>query len=173
MRAAVVLVMVIVITHMGGVAARTTMPRRVASAEIEPLVRKAISDALPANIQLKQVRLPPALSLGEGELQVALAAPLPSRTGMHPVTLLVSVSNREPIRLFAIVELTAVTMEHGGVTRGATVRVIVQQPGIIVATRGIAQANAQNGEAVTILAEGGRKILSARVIDAQTVEVSP
>ena len=147
--------------------------RRVAAAELEPLARAAISATLPEGTKLKSVRLPATMSLREGELQVALAGPLSAPTGRRAVALLISAGGERPTRLAAIAEFESQADQRSAVTRGSQVQVIVRMPGILVLTHGIAQANAACGEAVPVLADGGRKILNARVIDAKTVEVLP
>lgn len=159
----------------GSVAVAAPQPstRRVAAEELEPLARAAISAKLSAGIELKSVHLPALVNMGAGELQVALAAPLPLRPGRHSVALLVSVGSERPVHLAAIAEITSSHVAGSAIARGTNVRIVVRLPGIVVSTRGTAQASVLVGEVVQVLADGGRKVLTGRLVDGETVEVVP
>lgn len=144
--------------------------RRVAASELEPLVRAALESALPPGAHVRGLVLP-SVGVGEGALRVEVPS-LPSvRPGRQSIWFTVTAGSQKPVRVSALADLD--TPPRPMVARGSAVAVQVRGLGVTVSARGQTQAAAGVGDAVPVLLEGGHKVLSGRLVDTGTVEVTP
>jgi hypothetical protein len=145
--------------------------RRVLAAELEPLARAALGAALPLGSHVRLVVLPSSVTVGQGDLHVDVASLPELRTGRHSISFLVTAGTDRPVRVAGLADVESAPRIT--LVRGSMVTVVVRAPGVTIAARGQTQGIGGVGDIVPVLLEGGRKVLTGRVVDGDTVEVTP
>ena len=136
-------------------------------AQLARLLTPAVAAAF-APCTVGELQLPESATLPSGGIDVSADANRPSRSGNASAIAVVSSGNREtriPIR-------ASVTCPAPVIEAGDRVEVVVAIGNVRASARGEARQPGRIGDSINVrIASGNRRAITARVLDASTVEV--
>ena len=138
------------------------------------LVRQSVKSVISSGVIIKDVRVPGGLLLGQGEVSVKLNKRARYRDGWQTLMAQVHVDGTKVSAVPISVRLKWPDRGDGGsivVERGAQVTVVVRKGGVAIKTRALAQEAGAVGGFIAVLPQSGRKLIRAKVLNANTVEM--
>lgn len=161
---------------------RLTLPSRVrvvrpgqtlTELDLVDLLRARLGAVLPEGGELRRVEINGGLVLPRGPVELTLPPRLRLREGRQ--TLMVEVAVGRHVRKMPVTVAldTYRVAKATAVERGAKVKIVIRRPGVYLEASGIVQSSAALGESVTVLPTAGRRMIQARVVSSQRVEVMP
>jgi len=141
---------------------------RLSGEEIAARSRTAIEEAL-SPCQVESVTVSTTATLGEGELEVDVTGPARPNDGPS----LVMLDLRTPGGTTHVSARVELRCPDPVVSSGAEVTVIVRAGNVRVSAMGVSRQAGRVGDEVRVRVERTGTLVTARVIDASTVEVRP
>ena len=138
------------------------------------LVRKSLQRELSTETKIKDIRVPGGLLLGKGRVSVKMNRRAKYKEGWQTVLAQVYVDGSR-VSSFPV-NVSLEWPERAGenqvvVERGAQVMIVVRKGGVAIKTRALAQEPGVLGAFIAVLPHTGRKLIRAKVLDANTVEM--
>ena len=154
---------------------RVTRSGQVFSAPtLRPLILEQVQQSLPAQAIIRSLVIHSGAVMPEGPVSLRVAWSTPAHAGRQMVMAHLETDgdahSMVPVTLdLHVPQVRATAM----IARGAPVHAVLSVGNVTVQQTAVAQSPGALGEVITLLPEGGTRMLRGRILDAQTVEVQP
>ena len=148
--------------------------QQVRAPELQQRVRQALEQILPQGSHAKRIHVTGSVVLPTGAYQTQLNPPRQWFSGRQNVNVeLWSDQAETPVSLSVDVDISLPSKPTAvaAVSRGSTVTIIAEGPGVRVQSNGVAQEGGALGESIAVLPSNGMRVVRGRIRDAHTVEV--
>ena len=141
---------------------------------LRPLILQQVQDALPPNAAVRSLVIHSGAVLPEGPVNLHVVWSTPAHAGKQMVMAHLETPS-DDIRMVPVTLDLHVPQVRSNtiITRGASVHAVLTLGNVQVQQAAVAQGTGALGDMITLLPEGGSRMLRGRVLDEHTVEVQP
>lgn len=141
---------------------------------LRPLILEQVQQALPPQASVRSLVIHAGAVMPAGPVSLRLAWSTPAHAGRQMVMAHLETDTEAGSMVPVTLDLNMpVKRDAHVVARGAPVRAVLTVGNVSVQQSAVAQSAGALGETITLLPDGGSRMLHGRVLDARTVEVQP
>jgi len=140
--------------------------------QVEHLVGESLASQLPPEFEIEGFEIRGGVVLPVGNVLVDLELPRRLRSGRQTVVAWLGAGSSKPERVMVNAKLRRTrNLGSAVIERGDAVNIVLRGQGIVIRAKAVAQQGGRIGQTIAVLPSDGRKVVRARILNNQLVEV--